>query len=311
MYRTVLLYNPAAGRRSRAHLIQKAADFLRSRHWEVTVKQSANAGEFQQLAAQAVADQVEVLTVVGGDGSVNLATRVLAGSSTALAVIPTGTSNVWALEIGSVKHPIPSESEIWPAIELLAASQRRQVDIGVANGTPFLLWAGIGLDGLAIHHIEPRPRWSKWIPVQHYAAYTIAQLLHWRGMKLSIEIEDRLVSDQCTVMIMANASRYMGGMTVFSPQMRLDDGLLDAWLIEGSSILESFDQAFRLMQNRHHWERVKHITFQSLRVSAPEPLWLQVDGDPVRGSTWPLEVRVQPRGLWVLTPPPPRDLYIF
>jgi len=310
MYRTHLLVNTGAGRRDRRNLAQQAAFFLRSKGWEVIMQQPGSAQELLTMTTQAAKENSDAVIIMGGDGTLNLAARALTGTSTALAAIPTGTSNVWALEVGLVKNPMPSDREIWPAVELLAASQKRQVDLGVANGRPFLLWAGIGLDGLAIHHIEPRPRWSKWIPVQHYAYHTIMQLVHWRGMKLSIEVDGSLVHDRCIALVLANASRYMGGKTLLSPQMHLDDGLLNAWLIEGSQPLEAFDQAFRLLQNRHHWKHVKEIPFRQLRAWAPEPLWLQVDGDPIRGSLWPVDVHVQPGALWVLTPPPPRDLFV-
>lgn len=303
MYQALIIQNQKAGRLSRKTLAFQAASFLRSKGWEVAVQQPGSSQELFNLTAQAAAKSVEVVVVMGGDGTVNLAAKALAGSSTALAVIPTGTSNVWALEIGMVSRPIPSSKEIWPAIERLAASTKKQVDVGLANGEQFLLWAGVGLDGLAIHHIEPRQRWSKWIAVPHYTAHVLFELIRWRGMACSIELDGTQIESQSTVLVMANASRYLGGMTLLSSQMRLDDGFLDAWLIEGSQPWESFDQAVRLLQNRHHWERVKHIPFQNMRVFAPQPMWLQVDGDPVYQKTWPLEVKVQPRGLWVLIPP--------
>lgn len=307
MFRAYLLQNSTAGRLGRRNLAQQVAAYLHTKGWEVTVFQPNSARELSELASQAVAFGMDAVIVMGGDGTVNLVIRALVGTSTALAVIPTGTANVWALEIGMVTHPIPSSAEIWPAVELLADCQKRQVDVGLANGKPFLLWAGVGLDGLAISHIEPRARWSKWVAVPHYAAHVIAELVNWRGMNLTIEVDGQLIKSHCITMIMANAHRYMGGMTELSPQMRLDDGMLDAWLIEGTYPIEALDQAFRLMQNRHHWDRVQHLPFKKLRAWAEESMWLQVDGEPVLGLTWPLEVEVRPRGLWVLAPPS-RDL---
>ena len=80
-------------------------------------------------------------------------------------------------------------------------------------------------------------------------------------------------------------------------------------LIEGAHPWDSFQQAIRLMYNRHHWKGITHIQFQNLHAHASEPMWLQVDGEPLRGKMWPLDAHVRPGGLWVLAPPPPRDLY--
>jgi diacylglycerol kinase family enzyme len=302
MLRSCLLYNPAAGRRNRSRLIPRIVTFLRAHGWAITVFQPTSALHFQTLAAQAAAVGYDVLIAMGGDGTVNLAARALAGTSTALAVIPTGTSNVWALETGLLKKPIPSDAEIWPAVEILPLGRRFQVDLGQVNGKIFLLWAGAGLDGLAIHHIEPRRRWSKWIPVTHYAVHTLIQLVKWHGMHLSIELDGKPIETNCSALVMANVSYYMGGITRLSSQMRIDDGFLDAWVIEGTRPIESFTQAIRLLRNRHHGKGIQHIPFQKLQARASGPLWLHTDGDPIRDTNWPLEVQVLPRQLWVLVP---------
>lgn len=139
-------------------LAERAADVLRASGWKIRLLRTHSAEHVTQLACRAASEGKEALFVVGGDGTINLAVRGIAGSQTALGVIPAGTANVLAQELG-----LPGLTWTrWMALEesarRLAKAHVQMADIGECAGTPFLMWAGVGLDAFAIHHIEPRPR---------------------------------------------------------------------------------------------------------------------------------------------------------
>jgi diacylglycerol kinase (ATP) len=96
----ILAYNPAAGRFPSRLLAGRAAKVLRASGWDISVKQSSNGAHITRLARQAAEDHLDAMFMAGGDGSINRAVAGLAGSETALGVLPAGTSNVFAQELG-------------------------------------------------------------------------------------------------------------------------------------------------------------------------------------------------------------------
>jgi diacylglycerol kinase (ATP) len=160
-----MIYNPNAGRFPSRILAERAANVLRASGWEIQLIRTDNADHVTSLAQQAARDGKDALFVVGGDGTINLAVRGLAGSRTALGVIPGGTANVLAQELG-----LPGLTWTrWMALEesarRLTTATVHEADIGMCGSVPFLMWAGVGLDAFAIHHIEPRPRGEKFFAV--------------------------------------------------------------------------------------------------------------------------------------------------
>ena len=297
-----LVYNPAAGRYPSWLLAARAADLLRDSGWEIQVEQTQDGAHITQLARQAAAEGVEAFLVVGGDGSLNRAIRGLQGSQTALGVLPAGTANVWAQEIG-----LPGLTWTrWMALEesarRLANARPRQVDLGMCNGRPFLLWAGVGLDAFIVHRIEPRTRWEKHFAVVQYMASAIWNASFWRGMNLSVEADGRRISGHFLLASVSNIHLYAGGFAELSPDARLDDGLMDLWLFRGETIGDTVQQALDIFSGNHlQSEQVEHLTFQSLVLRSDSSMYVQVDGEPVEAGK-EVEVQVRPQALWVLIP---------
>jgi diacylglycerol kinase family enzyme len=156
MPRGILAYNPAAGRFPSRILAERAAAVLRSSGWDIHLEQTENSEHIVKMAQESAKLGLEAFFIVGGDGSLNQACRGLIGTEVALGVLPAGTANVWAQEIG-----LPGLTWTrWMALEesarRLAKGQIRTIDLGLCNGNPFLLWGGIGLDAFIVHRIEPR-----------------------------------------------------------------------------------------------------------------------------------------------------------
>src|SRR5579884_2528085 len=147
----VLIANPTSGGYIyHAQQLKDTVTFLRAQGWQVDLKLTQAAGDARRLAQEAVDQRVAMVVVAGGDGTINEVIQALAGSETALGVLPGGTVNVWAREVG-----IPLD--IAGAREVLIHGQIRSIDLGRVNERYFLLMAGIGLDGEVTHAIERQP----------------------------------------------------------------------------------------------------------------------------------------------------------
>ncbi|HSB65418.1 MAG TPA: diacylglycerol kinase family protein [Anaerolineales bacterium] len=306
-----MIYNPNAGRFPSGMLAERAAEVLRASGWNIHLLRTRDGGHVSQLARKAADEGKEALFVVGGDGTINLAVRGLAGSDTALGVLPGGTANVLAQELG-----LPGLTWTrWMALEesarRLSTASIHAVDIGQCAGTPFLMWAGVGLDAFAIHHIEPRPRGEKLFANMAYAASTAYHASLWHGINLKVTADHLHISGHYLLALISNIHLYAGGLANVSPSALLDDGLMDLWMFEGDTLGDTIQLAWDLYAGRHvNSERVRHVTFKNLLLESDTRLYVQVDAEPLPYQANFIEISVVSEGLKLLVPrETPRELF--
>ena len=247
MRKGLLLYNPAAGRYPIRRFVRGIIRPLKAAGWSMEIAETLSGTHATQTAHQAAAEKYDAVFAIGGDGTVGQVASGLLDSETALAVLPSGTSNVWALEQGQK----PFSWFHWWALRenaaLLANVEPQRVDVGMCNDQPFLLWAGIGLDAQAIHKIEPRHRFFKHISVPHYFATTVWEATFWHGLDLHVWADGEVVEGHFLVAVATNIRHYAGGMSVLSPQALLDDNEMDMWLLSGNSVADALRHFFDLV----------------------------------------------------------------
>jgi diacylglycerol kinase (ATP) len=306
-----MIYNPNAGRFPSGILAERAANVLRANGWDIRLMGTHDGAHVTQLARRAAEQGKEALFVVGGDGTINLAVRGLAGSQTALGVLPGGTANVLAQELG-----LPGLTWTrWMALEesarRLSQAEVHAVDIGLCADTPFLMWAGVGLDAFAIHHIEPRPRGEKLFANVGYAASTAWLASLWHGINLNVIADDLHISGHYLLAIMSNIHLYAGGLAQISPFALLDDGVIDLWLFEGDTLGDTIQRAWDLYGGRHvDSDKVRNVAFSNLELQSDKPLYVQVDAEPIPYDERCIEIKVISRALRLLVPnETPRELF--
>lgn len=303
MRSAVIIYNPAAGRFSVKPFIKSVVRALESAGWQADAAETRSGAHTIELAKQASAEKKDAVFAVGGDGTIGNVVNGLAGTETALGVLPAGTANVWSAELG-----LPPFSWLRPWVlkrnaSILANAPSYAVDVGMCNQYSFMMWAGIGLDALTIHSIEPRFRLEKFFATPEYTAKTLWQAAQWNGVKLRMWVDGEEVEGNYIVAVSANIRHYLGGYSNLSPNACLDDGLLDIWLFSGNNLGDALRHAYNMWRGYHvNAEDVRHITFSSLRVEGESPFWIQTDGEP-RGSSQTAEIKVRSHALKMLMPP--------
>lgn len=306
-----MIYNPNAGRFPSGMLAERAADVLRANGWTIRLLNTNSAEHVTQLAYRAAKECKDALFVVGGDGTINMALRGLAGSQTALGVIPAGTANVLAQELG-----LPGLTWTrWMALEesarRLAKAHVHEADIGECAGTPFLMWAGVGLDAFAIHHIEPRPRGEKLFANMVYAASAAWHASLWHGVNLKITADQTQISGHYLLALISNIHLYAGGLARVSPSARMDDGTMDLWLFEGETLGDTIQMAWDLYGGRHvDSDKVHHEEFKHVKIESDSSLYVQVDAEPLTSDDHAVEINVISKGIRLLVPAEtPRELF--
>lgn len=155
--RLLLIGNPTASSVTpRARVVISKA--LAADH-DVTVAATSRRGHATRLAQGAVADGVDVVVALGGDGTMNEVANGLAGSSTILGVLPGGSTNVFARTVGMANDPIEATGELLGA---LAQGSTQRIGLGSVNGRYFLFHVGIGLDAEVVRLVERQGQLKRW-----------------------------------------------------------------------------------------------------------------------------------------------------
>jgi YegS/Rv2252/BmrU family lipid kinase len=302
MRKGLIIYNPAAGRVSVRPFVRGIVRALTSSGWQIEVAETLSGSHATQVARQAAVEKYEAVFAIGGDGTVGQVAGGLLYSETALAVLPAGTMNVWAAETGLPVFDWLHTRALLQNARLLAAAKTYRVDIGICNEQMFLLWTGIGLDAIAIHQLEPRPRFAKYISVPQYAAATVWNAAIWHGMDLRVWADDQRVDGHFLMAVATNIRRYVGGIAVLSPNAYVDDGEMDVWLFSGDNIAIAFRHFFDLLAGRHlNSDQARRLPFHSVRVESDTPFSMHVDGEPLLGGT-NAEIKIHKQALRVILP---------
>jgi diacylglycerol kinase (ATP) len=298
--RSKLIVNPTSGPWDVRRELPAVLNHLEDRNWLMTVHHTERPGEATDLARQAVAQELDAVFVVGGDGTINEIINGLAESPVALAVLPGGTGNVWAKELGlptrSPLHLLP----LVDSVRTLVPGSTRRIDLGKANGRYFLQWAGIGLDAEVTYAMEPRTRRQRRLGTLTYIVAGLTAAANMVGTRTRIWIDDGCHYRRSILVVISNSQLY-GGKVRIATDARVDDGLLDVNVFAGTGFVSSVRTALGVITGLHVRDP-RHSFYRgcSIRVETEKPMAVHVDGEPF--GTTPLECEVVPRALTVMVP---------
>ena len=290
----IIIANPTSGSGGfphHAHRLRETLAFLRGHGWRVDLWYTHAPGDGEQLARKAVAQKANLVIAAGGDGTINEIIQGLAGSETALGVLPNGTVNVWARELG-----IPLDGA--GARAVLVNGRTRRIDLGCVNGRYFLLMVGIGLDGEVIQAVERKP--LKRLGVLGYALAALWLGPGYSGFPVAVQIDDLVVKTRALQVFVGNTQLYAGAFK-FTWKAKCDDGLLDLCIVRKRNLLGRIVVLWDFLlgrEKRHLW--VRYDTFTSLKIETLQPVAFQIDGEAA-GHT-PAIFNIAPGTLKVVVP---------
>jgi YegS/Rv2252/BmrU family lipid kinase len=262
------------------------------------------------MARRAAARGVDAVFVAGGDGSLHQAAAGLLESNTALCVLPAGTANVFALELGLPTLSWTNWTALETTVNRMLKGTIRTMDVGICQGIPFLMWGGAGFDAFIVHHLEPRSRWEKQFAIPQYLANMAWYARNWSAMNLQIWVDGEKVTGTYILALVTNVHLYAGGLAEISPGARLDDGTMDLWLFSGESLVEIAQHMYELASGKHvDSENTRRIPCQEIKIQSDVDIYLQLDGEPITPSQ-KVNFSIKPRGLKVMVPSDlPRQLF--
>jgi len=249
-------------------------------------------GDATRLAREAVEQGLDLVCAIGGDGTVNETINGLAGSEVPLAIVPTGTVNVLAMELG-----IPLEPP--DAVKLLEVGTVSWIDLGLAGDRYFGLMAGVGMDAAVVASLNPVLK--KAFKEAAFAVQGLANYLTKEEPLIRVTTAERTVEGYFAVF--GNSSNYGGGFGI-TPLADMRDGLLDVCVLKDKSFLSTIWYWSAALINAH----IKHPKVEYFRTEAAEivtveegkEVLVQTDGE--MAGKLPLTCRVVPRSLRVVVP---------
>ncbi|MCR6629306.1 MAG: diacylglycerol kinase family lipid kinase [Magnetospirillum sp.] len=279
--RVLVIYNPTAGRR-RGKRLAAIIGRLRARGCEVTERQTTRRGEAEEFARTATTGQFDVVVAAGGDGTVNEVVNgmVAVADRPRLAVIPLGTANVLALEIGL--HPKDCDQ----VAETIAFGPARTVHLGVANGRHFVLMAGAGLDAHVVEgvNVALKRRTGKLA----YVVESVRQAFGYDFPALQIRANGKTYEGRMAV---ACKGRFYGGPFVAAPSARLETPKLEVCILPKAGVGGVVRYGLALPMNKlPDLPEVEVVSAESITILGPRGAPLQGDGDIV--ARLPAEISI-------------------
>jgi diacylglycerol kinase (ATP) len=285
-----LLTNPTSGKGRGLRTAAIALPRLQEAGFAVRSLVGEDADEALDLACSAVADGVDSLVVVGGDGLVHLAVQALAGSGTRLGIIPSGAGNDVARCLGL---PL-TDPQL--AADVVVASRTRRIDLGRCGSTYFVTVLAAGFDS-KVNHRANAMRWPRG-PLR-YTLATLAELGAFKPLAYTLELDGEVREVEAMLVAVGNGPSFGGGLRI-AHGASLDDGLLDVVIIKTMSRLGLVRIYPKLYSGRHvDHSQYEHHQVRSVTVAAPG-IHAYADGERVGGL--PLTVEVVPGALEVLVP---------
>ncbi|MCP4357859.1 MAG: diacylglycerol kinase family lipid kinase [Chloroflexi bacterium] len=309
-----LIYNPLAGPANLAAPIALVADMWQAQGWDISICPTKAPGHATELAAAAAAANHRVVLAAGGDGTLGEIANGLAGTYTAMAPLPVGTSNSFARELLMPRPNILEKHKLLDASEALLAGQIQMMDMGSltdaeGNGRNWLLWAGTGADGYLVDRIEPRPKWSKKMGRIGYFLQSFAAAPSLPQIQARIEIDGTQFEDHYILILVSNCRLYAGGQLMLSPDAALDDGLLEVWMFQGDGLATAVQYFLEAKLERHQKNpNIRRIRGRNIIIHTDPAMPCQTDGDKA-GNT-PIHIQIKPGALRLLVPnTAPPDLF--
>ena len=326
-----LIYNPRGGQVVVRREIKEAVDFLRSCGWAIAYLETTEPGEATELARQAVLRGAEVVIAAGGDGTVNEVANGLVHTDTALGVLPVGTTNSWALQMGipalnpwspgtsmakvvadieeRTKQPMPANyyrMVILNAARMVVEGRTVTVDVGEVSGRYFLMWAGIGLDAMILKSISPKEKRAlgSWA----YLFTTVETIGRGSSTKIRLHLDGRAVEVVTQQIIVSNIRLYAGMMAI-GAKAQVNDAKLDVCIFKGDSFFTFIQHALKVLSQQHvRDQKTDYYQCSEIVIEPARAMPVHVDGEPFTET--PVTIRTVPSALKVIiSKKAPRSLF--
>ncbi|MBQ21132.1 MAG: diacylglycerol kinase [Flavobacteriales bacterium] len=286
--KVLFIINPISGT-GKQKIVEKLLEkHLDTQYIEYDITYTERAKHAIEIAKKAK-DKYDIITAVGGDGSVNEVGSQLIGSNTTLAIIPVGSGNGLARHL---KIPLTIKN----AIETINNLKKTTIDVVKINDGYFLGTAGSGFDariGWLFSQAKKRGFWT-------YFKITVKEYFNYNEGIYDITIDGKKFNTKALLITFANSNQY-GNNAYISPNSKLDDGLIRIIILKKFPLLYSLNFAYKLFNKKINTFRyINELKGKNITIIPPEKE-LHIDGEPVLTEN-EINLSIQPLSLKIITP---------
>lgn len=260
--------------------------------WYETTVDDAGHGQTRQ----AIDGGAEVVFACGGDGTVMEVVRALVGTDVSLAILPAGTGNLLAANLGLPDDPAAG-------VGVATDMGRRTIDVGEVGDRCFAVMAGMGLDAVMVG--DASETLKAHVGVGAYV-WTALQRLRDRPMRVTVQLDDDPpMRRRARTVLVANVGRLQGGVPLLE-SAEPDDGRLDVAIITPRSLVDWARLAWGVLRRRGHVPRIEVRRARHARIVSDREQPRQLDGDVIAPDRT-LDVSIRPQALRLCVPQPERS----
>jgi diacylglycerol kinase family enzyme len=257
--------------------------------WHQTTPQEPGRSQ----TAAAVEAGAEVVFVAGGDGTILSVVSALVGTDTAMAVLPAGTGNLLAANLGL-------STDVAAGLEVALEGGLRRLDVGKVDEQHFTVMAGMGFDARMLDATSDTAKARIGWP-----AYVLGALRHVRDRRMNVTVRidgGEPIRRRAQTVLVANVGRLQGGVRLLT-EAQPDDGLLDVAILTPRTLRHWLAMGWAVMRRKQRVPSMEVYRGTDVEVASDRVQPRQLDGDLIDAGRL-LKVRVLPKVLWLCVPQP-------
>lgn len=285
--KVLFIINPASGNKD-INYTKEIEDFFISRDEELEIYQLPDNCSLAKIKSAITKSNADRVVAVGGDGTLKLVAECLLGTDTPIGIIPAGSANGMAKELG-----VPEE--LSEALSLVLDGSPKKIHAIEVNGELCIHLADIGFNAYIVKKFDELPTRG----MLTYAKAAWHAFWYHRKMDVEFKIDGKLIKQQAAMVVLANAKEYGTGFEI-NPDGKLDDDLFEVIIVKDYAVME----IIKIWATKLPWNPEKIESFQtsSLKITTKHKVHFQVDGE-YQGKVNKIEAKLIPEAINVIVNP--------
>lgn len=289
----LVVLNPISGDIEKSELEREIADYCTSRGRRAVFFHTSGDDDQQKLRQKLAQEKPDAVFAAGGDGTVSLVAAALAGTGLPLGILPLGSGN-------GLSKDLHIPQELQPALKLIWEHEVQVIDTLEVNGHFSAHLADLGFNAVVVQRFAE----SDTRGPGAYVRIAMQEYLNYEPAVYRIETDQEKFEGPAFMLTVANANTF-GSNVVINPDSRMDDGKFEICLIEPFPAAAAPGILYRLYTDSFDASvYTRRLRCQQATIWLPgqQHALVQLDGEPLE-LTVPIQIRISPRSLHVLTPP--------